>query len=258
MKKTALVLSLLFFVQLPLMVVGGMIKEPEAVLTFNETKPTATVTPLLPAEEEGFLAAGTVDQYLAGGMPGVLVDSVKPETDSVDQPKEDEVLPETDDTLPQGSGEDKGFAGDAQIDSDKPILQKPSGTVVQGYCGPSKYKLTAAERDLVERVVMKEVSGRSYVDAMAVAQTIYDRSVDWGKKVKDIIDQPYQFAEPTYRWEPTDTVKQAVSDVFDRGHRLTKEKMYYYYAVRTAQPLCFHESQRCLVETKLHRYFGPW
>ena len=144
------------------------------------------------------------------------------------------------------------------MDSAKPILQKPSGTLATGPFAPSKYKLTDKERDLVERVVMAEVSGRSYTDALAVAQCIYDRCTMWEQDVETVIFTKYAFADPTYRWEPTELVKGAVSDVFDDGVRLTVEPLLYFYTTNGAHPGAFHETQRCLIETKYHRYFGPW
>lgn len=274
MKKAAMLLALFFFAQIPLAVVGGAMKEPETVLTFAATKEpvSSEVVTQVTGDEEEVITMATMEQYLANGLSGIVTDLAarlpeeKTETDvdvdadadvGVETEKGEETDVETE-VAPKEQGMDKGFAASAEIDTTTPILQKASGTIIQGYVAPSRYKLTAAERDLVERVVMQEVSGRSYVDALAVAQTIYDRSVDWGYTVTYTVNMPNQFANPTYRWEPTAIVKQAVSDVFDKGYRLTEEHMYYYYATRTAKPLSFHETQRCLVETKLHRYFGPW
>lgn len=274
MKKTALLLATCLSVQILLALFMGATAEAQTVLTFKEHKESLSLGEMvsLPSLEEEKSVMTTLDQYLTGGVVNSMLNQMddltgenKPEEPSLPQDENDDetdVVPEdtVTDQQPENdtSLEDKGFAGSAEIDTTTPILQRPSGTIVQGYVAPSKYKLTATERDLVERVVMQEVSGRSYVDALAVAQTIYDRSVDWGYTVTYTINMPNQFANPTYRWEPTAIVKQAVSDVFDKGYRLTEEKMYYYYATRTAKPLCFHETQRCLVETKLHRYFGPW
>lgn len=235
MKKAAGILACVLAFQAPLAVFGGLMTEEPVTLTFEQT---ACVLPVvLPTEapqEEEVVFSATMEEYFTRTAPLATVEEAEEGT------------------------VDKGFAASAQIDTTKPILQEPSGTVIAGYFAPSKYKLNDTERDLVERVVMSEVSGKSYEDALAVAQAIYDRSVDWKQTVTETIYAPYQFAGPTKRYTPTATVKKAVSDVFDKGYKLTKEHLYYYYATRSATPTSFHETQRCLVETKLHRYFGPW
>jgi len=228
-QKAAAVLAAVIAVQVPVALFGGLSASLPAEITFSAEETAA--------KEES--VSSTMQQYFTAAHP-LDVDTEEEE--------------ETKENVP----EDKGIAASVKIDTSKPVLQAASGTVIMGYYAPSKYTLNDTERDLVERVIMSEVSGKSYVDALAVAQAIYDRSVDWGRSVTSIINQPNQFAGPTKKYTPTALVKQAVSDVFDKGYKLTEEHLYYYYATRTASPLCFHETQRCLVETKLHRYFGPW
>ena len=262
MKKAAGIVAFVVALQAPLAIWGAMNVTAPATLTFDSSAAEKTCA-VLPTEEpvvseETTLA--TMEQYLLGGKTPT---ALEPEEETLPAEEPEEIPAETVESVePVEPAEpvslDKGFVASAQIDTTVPILQKPSGTVIAGYYAPSQYKLNATERDLVERVIMSEVSGRSYTDALAVAQAIYDRSVDWGYSVTYTINMPYQFAGPTTRYTPTAIVKQAVSDVFDRGYKLTKEHLYYYYATRTASPTSFHETQRCLVETNLHRYFGPW
>jgi spore germination cell wall hydrolase CwlJ-like protein len=87
--------------------------------------------------------------------------------------------------------------------------------------------LEAQDRALIERIVMSEAGDeRLPIEArMAVAQTIYDRMNDWG--------DPLQVAIKTYsqkdNGEPTDSVKQAVSNVFDKGARIYEGGTYQFH-----------------------------
>jgi spore germination cell wall hydrolase CwlJ-like protein len=87
--------------------------------------------------------------------------------------------------------------------------------------------LGASDRALIERIVMSEAGDeRLPIEArMAVAQTIYDRMNDWG--------DPLQVAIKTYsqkdNGEPTDSVKQAVSEVFDNGMRVYEGGTYQFH-----------------------------
>lgn len=85
--------------------------------------------------------------------------------------------------------------------------------------------LTPTERALIERIVMSESGGESLEAQMAVAQTIYDRMNDWG--------DPLQVAIKTYsttdNGAPTDSVKLAVSNVFDKGARIYEGGTYQFH-----------------------------
>ena len=243
----------------------GALSSADAVLVFNiqpeAEKETASALPQIEIME----IAGELPMYMTPSLFNPLTEIVfgdgeeeKPVTNEDSTDTDETVSDKEYDDTGADSSLDKGFVGNGVIDTTKPTLQKPSGTLATGSYGPSKYKLTDEERDLVERVIMKEVSGKSRTDALAVAQCIYDRVTMWGGTVEEIIFAKNAFADPTYKYEPTQIIKDAVSDVFDDGERLTVEPILYFYATRTANPNGFHETQRCLVETSLHRYFGPW
>lgn len=142
------------------------------------------------------------------------------------------------------------------IDTSKPILQDVSGTLSTGNGQP--YALTDYERDLIERVVMAEIRGGTYNDKLAVAQCIYDRIVCNGKTVEQVIFQKNAFAEPYSKKDPSQSVKDAVSEVFDEGKRVTKEPIFYFIATYAVTSDCFHETQKCVYVTEDHRYYSTW
>lgn len=272
MKRLSLALAIVFASLSPMLVVCGAFSSADAVLVFNvqpeAQKETVSVLP----KEEIMEIVGELPMYMTPSLDNPLAEIVFGSPEEEKPVKDEEIaLPDTEGSLPEedatdkeydnndaDSELDKGFVSSGVIDTTKPTLQKPSGTLATGSYGPSKYKLTDEERDLVERVIMKEVSGKSRIDALAVAQCIYDRVTMWGGTVEEIIFAKNAFADPTYKYEPTQIIKDAVSDIFDDGERLTVEPLLYFYATRTANPNGFHETQRCLIETDLHRYFGPW
>ncbi len=275
MKKAAFFLALFFASLAPASVFAASCAQPAAVLVFSAVEnDSSEECRSLPAHALKELVE-TFDMYMTPGISDPVTDLGFSVADEEGESSDEVYLtPETVVSGDAGYGDpsgsedaadsdvsadsDKGFAGSGMIDSSKPLLQKPSGTIATGPFSPSLFTITDKERDLIERVVMAEVSGRSYIDALAVAQCIYDRMVRSGDSVSEVLFAKNAFADPTYRYTPTSIVKDAVSDVFDDGKRLTVEPLLYFYAVRSASPDSFHETQRCLVETELHRYFGPW
>ena len=114
-----------------------------------------------------------------------------------------------------------------------------------------RYNLTDAERDLVERVVMAESGGESYKGQMLVAQCILNAcEIDGIRPAKVIKRYVYAKARP----EPSDSVKRAVSAVFDKGDTVTDEPIVYFYAPKIVKSE-FHESQIFCVEEGGHRFF---
>ena len=272
MRKTALFLAVLFSAVTPFAVLLSPAAEPKAVMVFDAPQTQKQADPVLtevPAEAiEAIEACGTETQDCFDPQAQeALIEFVFGKNE--DQTEPVVVEDETEIIALNGTAQDEAdvIAADVEdlqllasafIDSSSPLLQKPSGTLATGPFAPSKITLTDEERDYVERVVYSEVSGYSRIDALAVAQCIYDRCVTYNMTVMEVLTQKYQFAKPTYKYTPTALVKQAVSDVFDKGVRLTEEKLLYFYAIYVVNPNSFHETQRCLVETKIHRYFGPW
>jgi len=114
-----------------------------------------------------------------------------------------------------------------------------------------RYNLTETERDLVERVVMAESGGESYKGQMLVAQCILNAcEIDGIRPAKAIKKYAYAKARP----EPSDSVKRAVSAVFDKGETVTDEPIVYFYAPALVRSE-FHESQIFAIEEGGHKFF---
>lgn len=77
-----------------------------------------------------------------------------------------------------------------------------------------KMILTAAEREMVERVVAAEARGESFEGQAAVAEVIYNRCMNRGQSVEEVIWADKQFAYP-YGGEISQDTKEAVAAVFD-------------------------------------------
>ena len=114
-----------------------------------------------------------------------------------------------------------------------------------------RYNLTDSERDLVERVVMAEAGGESYEGQMLVAQCILNAcEIDGIRPAKVIRKYAYAKGRP----KPSESVKLAVSAVFDKGEQVTDEAIVYFYAPAVVRSE-FHESQRFVVEEGNHKFF---
>lgn len=115
-----------------------------------------------------------------------------------------------------------------------------------------RYPLTDEERNLIEHIVMSE-SGNTepYEGQELIAQCILNAC-----ELNDI--RPAEAAE-RYRYiagspEPNDSVKAAVSAVFDDGVQVTDEPVLFYYNPDLTD--CrWHETQEFVVEVGRHRFF---
>lgn len=116
----------------------------------------------------------------------------------------------------------------------------------------TRYALTDAERDLVERVVMAEAGGESFEGQMLVAQCILNAAEKTGTAPSEVVTT-YQYT--SRRPDPTQSVKDAVVAVFDSGETVTDELILYFYnpAIVTST---WHESQIFVTEVGGHRFFA--
>jgi len=115
-----------------------------------------------------------------------------------------------------------------------------------------QYELSVAERDLVERVVMAEAEDEPYIGKLLVCQCILNACRLNNKRPAEIIKQ---YAYATRRPEPSESVKEAVAAVFDKGETVTDEPVIYFYAPALIKS-AFHERQRFVVEVGGHRFFA--
>jgi spore germination cell wall hydrolase CwlJ-like protein len=136
---------------------------------------------------------------------------------------------------------------DGIIWTDEPEADKPDRSG-----GRPCYELSPEERDLVERVVMAEAEDEPYKGKMLVCQCILNACRLNNKRPAAIIKQ-YVYA--TRRPEPSESVRDAVAAVFDKGETVTEEPVIYFYAPALTESE-FHERQRFVVEVGGHRFFA--
>lgn len=91
------------------------------------------------------------------------------------------------------------------------------------------YPLTSDEFDLVCRVVSAEARGEDFIGQEAVAQVIRDRALTWEMTVTEVVMAEGQFAKP-YTGEISDSIKLAVSNVFDGGVSVLEVPTTHFYS----------------------------
>ena len=118
-----------------------------------------------------------------------------------------------------------------------------------------RYQLTEYERNIVERVVMAESGNQSQNGQMAVAQCILNTAEATGQRPDAVVLTPNQYAKPAAASSVSDSVKQAVSAVFDHGQTVTDEPIRFFYAPKYSSGR-WHESALTYVITiEDHKFF---
>lgn len=117
---------------------------------------------------------------------------------------------------------------------------------------PARYPLSVSERDTVERVVMAEAGGESFAGQMLVAQCILNAAEKEGVQPSEAVEI---YSYTSNRPDPTQSVKDAVAAVFDRGEVAIDAPVMYFYnpALMTST---WHESQIFVAEVGGHRFFA--
>lgn len=116
---------------------------------------------------------------------------------------------------------------------------------------PVFFKLTDEERTLIEQVVSAESRGEPYDGQVAVAQCILNACLKHDIRPEAALKK-YHYTGA--RAEPTDSVREAVAAVFDRGEGVTEEPILYFYNPHLCTST-FHESQIFVIEIANHRFF---
>ena len=117
--------------------------------------------------------------------------------------------------------------------------------------GGSGYELSDTERMIVESAVMCEAGAEKEEGQLMVAQCILDAAQRHDMTVTEVI-QTYQIM--TTSRTPTDSVKDAVSRIFDDGERITEAKadLWYNPAITRSS---WHEEQNYVITIGSHRFF---
>ena len=114
-----------------------------------------------------------------------------------------------------------------------------------------RYELSDAERTVVEQVVMAEAGGEPYDGQVAVAQCILAACEKDGIAPSEAVEE---YGYTHNRCEPSDSVVEAVSSVFDRGDTVVDEPIIYFYAPDRVKS-SWHESQVYVITIGNHRFF---
>ena len=134
---------------------------------------------------------------------------------------------------------------------ERPIISTTS-TPAATATPAARYTLTAEERDTVERVVMAEAGGESFEGKMLVAQCILTATEKTGLQPSEVV---VKYKYTASRPEPSQSVKDAVAAVFDRGELVVDEPVMYFYNPAIVESE-WHESQIFVIEVGGHRFFA--
>ena len=113
------------------------------------------------------------------------------------------------------------------------------------------YPLTEQERELVSGIVEAEAGNQGFHGQILVAQCIRNAAEIDGFSIAEVF-RNISYAEPK---KASDSAKQAVSAVFDRGAGVTSEPILYFYDPSLVES-AWHETQRFVLEHKDHRFFA--
>lgn len=134
---------------------------------------------------------------------------------------------------------------------ERPIISATSAPAATA-TPAARYTLTAEERDTVERVVMAEAGGESFEGKMLVAQCILTATEKTGLQPSEVV---VKYKYTANRPEPSQSVKDAVAAVFDRGELVVDEPVMYFYNPAIVESE-WHESQIFVIEVGGHRFFA--
>lgn len=113
--------------------------------------------------------------------------------------------------------------------------------------------VTGANRQLLEALVFGEAGGEGFYGQALVAQAIRDTMLmDDISSISKIISK-YKYSGRT-DLGTSDSVKDAVSFIFDEGNYVVQHRIIYFYAPKYCSS-SFHESQEFVLQHKGHRFF---
>lgn len=133
-------------------------------------------------------------------------------------------------------------------------LPTPAAVIEYKYDIPEpavRYELTEAERSAVEMCVMAESGIEPYEGQVAVAQCLLNLCEARGARPEVIISDCFTPVQAL----PSESVKDAVSAVFDKGEVAIDDTPLYFYAPGVCVSE-WHESQRYITTIGGHRFFG--
>jgi hypothetical protein len=118
---------------------------------------------------------------------------------------------------------------------------------------PQPVSLSSYDRAKLERLVMGEAGSMGYNGCALVAQAIRDAMNRSNTTSIDTIISDYQYYAPTNK-EPTQTVKDAVSYIFDQNGSAVQHRILCFYTGTSE----WHETQQFIVGCGSVRFFDFW
>lgn len=117
--------------------------------------------------------------------------------------------------------------------------------------GGQHFPLTPYERGVVERIVAGEARGESLEGQMLVAQCILNSCEKDGLQPSQV---RIKYKYSGYSENVTESVKQAIVNVFDNGEMIVGEPIQYFYnpTLVTSE---FHESLTFVIQSGSHKFF---
>lgn len=116
------------------------------------------------------------------------------------------------------------------------------------------FYLSDEERLVAECIVMGESEGESYEGQVLVVQCLLNACLKDGLQPSEVREK-YMYAG--WNEKPSESVKDAVSAVFDNGYKVTEEFILYFYAPKYSKGK-WHETQRFVIEVGGHCFFAEW
>lgn len=138
-----------------------------------------------------------------------------------------------------------------QVKSYKEI--EPASPVVSLVSTEKFFPLSDYERSVVEHIVAGEARGESFIGQKLVAQCILDACILDGLQPSQVRTK---YSYGGWSNEVTDSVKEAVSEIFDDGELAVQAPILYFYNPNYYSS--WHESQRFILEEGNHRFFARW
>ena len=114
--------------------------------------------------------------------------------------------------------------------------------------------LSDYQRHVTECIVAGESMGEPYEGQVAVAECIINACLKDGLQPSEVRTK-YKYSG--WHNEPSESVKKAVSAVFDDGYRIADKPIMYFYAFKYTKSN-WHESQDFVMEIGGHRFFAEW
>lgn len=117
-------------------------------------------------------------------------------------------------------------------------------------------RVTGADRDILERLVMGEAGNQGFEGAALVAQCIRDMYITGGFSSVESVRTNCGYSG-RLTTAPNQDVLDAVSFIFDEGGYAVKHRILYFYNPAYSAGR-FHESQNLIIQYKNHKFFDRW